>query len=130
MISKILIVLAVIGMLVAFLVCMTMSSLVGILVPDVGVTITVYNNTDHTLLGVSVATTGSTNTFAEIEAGDSVYISVNPHSESDIVLSFTDPDGVRHEQEIGVYIERGYRGSVDIYIRPGWTVDWVDKIEI
>lgn len=130
MISKLMLVLAVAGLLVAFLVCMVMGSMVNLFLPNSGVTVTIYNTTDRTVTGVQVETTGSTQMFTEVAAGGNVTFVANPSADSHIVLRFTDPDGNQQEQEIGVYMERGYSGSVDIYIRPGWTVDWVDKIEI
>lgn len=129
MISKLMLVLAVIGMLVAFLVCIALGSIVNIFGGS-GVAVTIYNTTDRTVTNVQVELTGSTQMFTEVAAGGNVTFVANPAADSHIVLRFTDPDGNQQEQEIGVYMERGYSGSVDIYIRPGWTVDWIDNIEI
>jgi hypothetical protein len=88
-----------------------------LLVP--GITVSVINETDSSLDHVQVTFTGGACRTERIKAGGQATWHINPHGESGITLAFRDAKGQLIVESGDLYIESGYRGSVQFHVARG-----------
>jgi hypothetical protein len=88
---------------------------------DRGVTVSVINETGAALDQVRLTFTGGDCRAERIEAGGREIWAVSPWGESGITLAFRDAKGDHVVVNGELYIEGGYRGSVEFHVGPGGT---------
>ena len=93
-----------------------------------GPSATVVNGSGATLTNVRVQCTGGEATLGTLEPGETRSAIMLARGESSAVLVFTDTAGVVHTQELDVYFENGYKGSLTIRIAPDLQVSVENKI--
>jgi hypothetical protein len=90
-----------------------------------GVSVSVINETESSLDQVQVAFTGGACHAERIEAGGHATWQINPQGESGITLAFRDANGQHVVVNGDLYVEGGYRGSVQFHVGRGgtWVID-------
>ena len=94
------------------------------------VRVLITNRTGGEITDVKLKFTGGHATAARIKIDESHETFVRAASESHLEIEFTDAGGQSHSKEIGVYFERGYKGSVIIFIESGGRVSWKENIGV
>lgn len=102
----------------------------GNIIVNQGVVVSVANTGTAPLAAVEVAYTGGTVRVGTLAPGTTHHARIAPTSESHLDLAFTDATGRRHAQEIGVFFEPGYTGSVAIVVDRAGGVTWRDRIRL
>lgn len=95
-----------------------------------GVVVTIANNTGGEITRLEVRFTGGSKSVPKLRAGESFKTRINPDGESSLVILFNDASGKKHSAEADVYFGHGYRGRIDVKIRPDGTLSWKDDIKV
>jgi hypothetical protein len=80
------------------------------------VVITIENRTDGAIRGVRISGEDVSNELAEVRSRETKQMSLKAHHESDLVLAFTDSSGRSCTRQLGVYVEQGIGGRIDVAI--------------
>jgi len=77
-----------------------------------GIAVILRNRTNYTLRNVEIKVDykGRRYPLADLAAGKTVRVYVQPVGESSINLEFADPQNVRHQEMLAGYVETGYCG--------------------
>ena len=81
-----------------------------------GVVVSVQNETRAPLRELSVVYNGKTASVAVVPEGGRTDITLRPLGETDAVVKYRGTDGEVYECGLGVYMERGYRGRIQVTI--------------
>lgn len=95
-----------------------------------GVSLEVTNETGAPISNIQVTFVGGSVSFPVAEPNLPLKARINPVSESNLVLTYIAEDGQVRSNAIDVYIERNYRGSVGIAIRPAGEVQIKDRTRL
>jgi hypothetical protein len=116
-----------ISYLIAVFVAVGMLTSIGYRYWTRGVYINITNTTQNVLKDINIAYTGGVIHIANLESKTSYGQYINPTSESHLELEWLDSSGAKQSQEIGVYFEHNYAGSIEITIDPNNIVSWSHK---
>ena len=95
-----------------------------------GVRVSVLNSDAVTRKSVSVRVTGRVYSVGDLKPGERKSVRVQPKGESDIFISFIDSAGKEEVTAVGPYIEKGYRGHIDVEIKDGKAVKVREKVKL
>jgi hypothetical protein len=73
---------------------------------------------------------GITTSFSKLKTGDTWKTSIQPGRETSLVLEFSDDNGKKYSEDIGVYLEKGYHGDITIDINPNGKISRKDNIRL
>ena len=88
------------------------------------VTTVVTNEASHAVSNVRLEYTGGQDAIATLNAGESKTFKINAKGPSSLVLRFEDASGKRHEKLIDIYLTRGGKGNINVYIGADSEVRW------
>ena len=91
------------------------------------VSIIVINKTQHTLHDVEVRGTFGKAAFGSISPGSKREQRITPSSDSDMVITY-ELEEQNVSNVVDVYVTRGYRGHVTIFVWPHRQVSWESKL--
>jgi hypothetical protein len=95
-----------------------------------GIDVTIINAGKAPIHSVDLLVTGNTYPLGDIASGVSRQATVKSRGESSLKIHFIDDDGNPHRLDAGVYIEPGYRGSIEVSIKEGQIVTNEQRIDI
>ena len=84
-----------------------------------GIQVTIQNTGATSMRSVVLHATGVSRELGDILPGASATARVNPTSESNLEVEFTDSDGKVQRLDAGGFFESGYRGTVHVSIKDG-----------
>jgi hypothetical protein len=93
-----------------------------------GVRVSISNQSESPMQNVVVAYTGGRYELPRLLPNETDTRYVNPVSESDLEVEFTEASGNRRKKTIGTYFERGYSGSISITVGNAGQVTVKDEI--
>ncbi|MBS2010082.1 MAG: hypothetical protein JST01_23740 [Cyanobacteria bacterium SZAS TMP-1] len=94
-----------------------------------GNVIVLTNKGEKALSDVVVSFAGGDCKLSVLPAQSNRILIMNLHGESPLSLSFTDAAGAKHGSAEEIYLEPGYKGSVDISIDSANKVIWKNNTE-
>lgn len=95
-----------------------------------GVTVVLRNTGSTIVIDVRLAFSGGNKDLSELKPKHSQLFEINPAWESGIILSFADHRGKPYKYNIEIYIERNYRGKIDILIDGDGNVTWSAETDL
>jgi hypothetical protein len=95
-----------------------------------GIAVTVNNGSGGEITNLQITFTGGTRSSAILKPSELFQTRVNPSGSSHLSVEFIDSNGKQHSNNVDVYFERNYSGSVHITIQPGGKVTWKDEIKV
>ncbi len=95
-----------------------------------GIYILIHNAGPESLQRVSLYVSGAKYEIGEIENLETRSCRVYPSGESDVEIRFLAKDGSESKHRIDVYLEPGYRGSIEIEIRDGQIVKTTNTVSV
>ncbi|MHC4172443.1 MAG: hypothetical protein ACYST5_05815 [Planctomycetota bacterium] len=93
-----------------------------------GVYVSVNNNTQSTLKNMVITYTGGVIQIVALDPKMSYGKYIKPSHPGELTLEWSDSMGAKHSHMIGVYIEQGYAGSVEITVEPDNRVSVRDNV--
>ncbi len=81
-----------------------------------GFLVIVANQSPNAIRDVKILFTGGEISLLEIKSGETRCVRVNPTSESDLRMNFTDVHGQRQTNPLNIYLEPGYMGWVKVKV--------------
>lgn len=108
------------GLAISVTMAVALGSCVAVVIPllSPGVNVTVCNETEHQLTKVQISFRGGKRKAERIAPGRSASWKIIPSGESSVSLSYKSQTGTIHRVDANVYIESGYRGSLELRVRP------------
>lgn len=84
-----------------------------------GIRVIVTNTGQSPIRSVVLHVTGNSYSLGDIAPGATKEATVNSTGESDVAVEFEDAIATRLRQDVGVYIEPGYQGTIQLSIKGG-----------
>jgi hypothetical protein len=82
-----------------------------------GVRVIVKNSGTAPIRSVMLNATGGSYLVGDLLPGSSAQTTVKPQGESNLEIEYSDSDGAPVRLSVDCYVERGYRGTIDISIK-------------
>jgi len=93
-----------------------------------GVMVDVTNDGSAPVSNLEISFTGGEKTLAKLDPGSNHQFRVKPTGDSGVFLSFVDVLGNSHREEVRVYLEKNYQGTIDVKIDQSGKIAWKDEI--
>jgi hypothetical protein len=93
-----------------------------------GAIVNVTNDGPTPVSNLRVSFKGGEKSLAKLDPGRAQMFRVKPSGESDVTLRFVDALGDAHSHNVDVYLEKNYRGTIDVKIDRFGKITWQDKI--